>query len=43
MYQLLALLAEKKPLFLSNRLRIDLFIAADAMYPQHLIKFKSFE
>ena len=35
--QLFALLVEKKPRFLSNRLRIDLFIAANAMYPRHVI------
>ena len=40
--QLFARLAEKKRLFLSNRLRIDLFIAENAMYHQHVTIFKSF-
>ena len=40
--QLFALLVKKKPLFLSNRLRTDLFIAANAMYPQHVTTFRSF-
>ena len=31
--QLFAHYVEKKPRFLSNRLRIDLFIAENAMYP----------
>ena len=40
--QLYARLAEKKPRFRSNRLRIDLFIAENAMYPQHVTIIKSF-
>ena len=39
--QLFALLAEKKLLFLSNRLRIDLFIAASVLYLQHVATGKS--
>ena len=35
-------LAEKQRLFLSNRLRIDQFIAENAMSHQHVTIFKSF-
>ena len=40
--QLFVLLVEKKPRFLSNRLRIDPFIAANAMYHRHVTLIKLF-
>jgi len=39
---LFVLHVEKRPQYLSNRLRIDLFIAENAMYHQHVTTIKTF-